>query len=129
MIHGFYFLVTNADNLYRKYFYNIRTVHVLGLRTLYFLTIITCIWLIVLYNIIKYGTFRSNGMYNITLTAHGGQRIDQTIQQHVLIVRFVCDVSVQNIYVQIRLRRKKNKLTKLQQTIIMAIDRTYILLY
>jgi len=62
----------------------------------------------VLYNIIKYGTFRSNEMY-IILTAHGGQRIDQAIQQHVFIARFVCDVSVQNIYVQIRLRRKKKQ--------------------
>jgi len=72
-----------------------------------------------------------NEMYNITLTAHGGQRINQTIQQHVFIIRFVCDVSVQYVYVQIHLQGKKktNKLTKLQQTIIMTIDHTNILLY
>jgi len=59
----------------------------------------------------------------ITLTAHGCQRINQTVKQQVLITRFVYNVSVQNIYVQICLRGKQNKtkkLTKLQQTIIIA---------
>lgn len=35
----------------------------------------------------------------IILTAHGGQKIDQPIQQHLFIARYVYDVCIQNICV------------------------------
>lgn len=44
---------------------------------------------------------------NIQLTAHGAQGIDEPVEQLVLVVRHVHDVRVQDVYVQVYLRKER----------------------